>query len=258
MRLEERSRQVLVTTLCRMAELSGGRVELDDGVALFDGAAPGAGPWAGLVRTDPTMPAEEVLGRAGAFFAGSDRPFTVMTLSRGDKDLESHLRAAGHQAVVDGPEMWLEHPIAPVPESPDLVLAEVDDADGRDDFLEVVGRAFADLGEDPDTWPVAYPDVASLSGRDRVAMVGRTDAGPVTCGMIYLDGRTGHVIHVGTDPKAQGQGLGTAMTAALTNGAFDRGADLVTLLATPRGEPVYVRLGYGEHGRARWWLLEPG
>jgi GNAT superfamily N-acetyltransferase len=57
----------------------------------------------------------------------------------------------------------------------------------------------------------------------------------------YLAESVAHVIHVGTDPRRQGQGFGTRATAALTNEAFRRGADLVTLIATPPSELVWAR-----------------
>ena len=44
---------------------------------------------------------------------------------------------------------------------------------------------------------------------------------------------------VGTVEQARRSGLGRAVTAAVTNIAFDRGASLVTLQASVMGEPVY-------------------
>ncbi len=61
-----RSQSVLTVTMRRMAELSGGRVRARSGVTLFDGAPPGPGPWAGAVRTDPSVPATVALERSGS------------------------------------------------------------------------------------------------------------------------------------------------------------------------------------------------
>jgi ribosomal protein S18 acetylase RimI-like enzyme len=254
---EQRARQVLAATMCRIAALSGGRVDAEDGVAVFDGAAPGVGPWAGMVRTDLAVSPQDALDRARAFFAGSPRPCTIMTQGRGDADLEGHLAESGLQAIVDGPEMWIDQPIPPIDLSDDITTQAVADAGDRDAFLQVVGQAFATLGEDPAAWPLAYPDMVSLAGPSHLALVGVTADGPAGCGMLYLDDGVGHVIHIGVRPDARGRGIGARMTADLTNAAFDRGADLVTLVASPDGEPVYRRLGYQEVGRARWWLLDP-
>lgn len=249
--------RALAGTMARMAQLSGGRVQDADGVVCFENAAPGVGLWAGVVRTDAAVSPAEVLASANAFFAGSPRPYTVMTLASHDQDLEAHLAANGHTAVVDGPEMSVDAPM-PVPAAPPGVTTEVvADEAGRRAFLDVVGPAFAGLGEDPAVWPRAYPDVDSLAGDDRAAMVVFDDGVACAGGMVYLVDAVGHVIHVGTDPDRQGQGFGSLVTAALTRGAFDRGVELVTLIATDPGEPVYRRLGYTESTRGRWWLVNP-
>jgi hypothetical protein len=43
--------------------------------------------------------------------------------------------------------------------------------------------------------------------------------------------------------------LGEAVTRAVTNRAFDEGAAVVTLQASPMGEPIYRRMGYEERYR---------
>ena len=50
---------------------------------------------------------------------------------------------------------------------------------------------------------------------------------------------------------ARGRGLGDTVTRAVTNEAFRRGADLVTLEASPFGEHTYARMGYREIYRYR-------
>ena len=53
---------------------------------------------------------------------------------------------------------------------------------------------------------------------------------------------------------ARGRGLGDTVTRAVTNEAFRRGADLVTLEASPFGEHTYARMGYREIYRYRMLL----
>ncbi len=172
------------------------------------------------------------------------RIYTVMTSRNLDADVEALLTGQGQQPVVDGPIMWIDHR-PELPELPaDVRVAPVTDANVRNGFCDVVGRAFSELGEDPSTWALAYPDVDSLYGDDRLALVAWSEDHPMAGGMVYLDGDVAQVIHVGTDPQRQGRGLGTLITAALTTAAFERGATLVALVATPPSEPVYRRLGY--------------
>ena len=53
---------------------------------------------------------------------------------------------------------------------------------------------------------------------------------------------------------ARGRGLGDTVTRAVTNEAFRRGADLVTLEASQFGEHTYARMGYREIYRYRMLL----
>jgi len=54
------------------------------------------------------------------------------------------------------------------------------------------------------------------------------------------------VYWVGTVEGARSRGLGEAVTRAVTNAAFDRGATANSLQASPMGEPIYRRMGYEE------------
>jgi predicted acetyltransferase len=49
---------------------------------------------------------------------------------------------------------------------------------------------------------------------------------------------------VGVLPDARGRGLAELVTHAVTQAAFELGAPLVVLQATPMGEPVYRRMGF--------------
>ena len=53
---------------------------------------------------------------------------------------------------------------------------------------------------------------------------------------------------------ARGRGLGDTVTRAVTNEAFARGANLVTLEASHFGEHTYTRMGYRELYRYRMLL----
>ena len=49
---------------------------------------------------------------------------------------------------------------------------------------------------------------------------------------------------VATVEAVRKRGLGAAVTALITNEAFERGARVVTLQASVMGRPIYERLGY--------------
>jgi predicted GNAT family acetyltransferase len=73
--------------------------------------------------------------------------------------------------------------------------------------------------------------------------------------MGYLHDGVGELIHIGTHPRQRGRGLGTTVAVAVAEGLLRRGADVLSLQATPMGAPIYRRLGFSEIGRYRWWLM---
>jgi ribosomal protein S18 acetylase RimI-like enzyme len=58
---------------------------------------------------------------------------------------------------------------------------------------------------------------------------------------------------VATVPWARRRGLGALVTARSVEYAFDQGAELVVLQASPSGRPVYERLGFTAVGLHRLW-----
>jgi len=59
---------------------------------------------------------------------------------------------------------------------------------------------------------------------------------------------------VATVPQHRRRGLGTVVTAALTEAAFAHGADIVCLQASPMGRPVYERMGFETITSYRIWI----
>jgi ribosomal protein S18 acetylase RimI-like enzyme len=68
--------------------------------------------------------------------------------------------------------------------------------------------------------------------------------------MLGVDAAVGWVATV---PEARRRGLGAAVTARAVEHAFDNGAELVVLEASPSGQPVYERLGFAAVGLDRIW-----
>jgi ribosomal protein S18 acetylase RimI-like enzyme len=68
-------------------------------------------------------------------------------------------------------------------------------------------------------------------------------------------GRTAGVYDLGVTPGQQRRGIGRQLMDALLAAAIERGADLVTLNATPAGERLYRALGFVEVGEGQTWLV---
>jgi hypothetical protein len=75
-------------------------------------------------------------------------------------------------------------------------------------------------------------------------VVAYLDDAPVAAAQTVLSHGIAGVYWVGTVERARGSGLGEAVTRAVTNRAFDRGALVNTLQASPMGAPIYRRMGY--------------
>lgn len=72
-------------------------------------------------------------------------------------------------------------------------------------------------------------------------------AGEIVAGALSANlGDNGYVGWVGTVEEARRKGLASACTAWATNRSLERGAALVSLEASPMGDPVYPKLGYRE------------
>lgn len=113
---------------------------------------------------------------------------------------------------------------------------------------------------------VANPDAAAQPGDERVRRwVGIEDeSGLVACAADTTEATgVGHISSIAVHPEARGQGLGSAVTAALARQLFDEGCDVVTLgmyADNTAGRALYDRLGMHERGftsgklriRSRW------
>ena len=101
---------------------------------------------------------------------------------------------------------------------------------------------------------VDHPD--AFLAEDCVVSLAEIDGEPVAGAEVLLfdNGRAGYVGWVSCADAARGRGLGDTVTRAVTNEAVRRGADLVTLEASPFGEHTYARMGYREIYRYRLLL----
>ncbi|WP_052391385.1 GNAT family N-acetyltransferase [Streptomyces sp. NRRL B-24484] len=80
--------------------------------------------------------------------------------------------------------------------------------------------------------------------------VARVDDRPAGACVSYDDGTAVGVYSVATLPEHRSRGIGRAVVAAALAARPDR---VATLTSTLLGEPLYRRLGFAEHGVARWW-----
>lgn len=186
-----------------------------------------------------------------AFLAFADRTFSdrrYFLWARGalSRALEGAAEAGKLAPFGELPGMVIEERLAE-PKVPGVSVSRVLDQSAFDDFVAVSQLAYAEAGLPA---PIALSLLASASRAIAVAdlFVSRVDGvrASAALSITSLETGVGGVYWVGTLPEARRRGAAEAVTRAVTNAAFDRGARIVTLQASVAGAPLYLRLGYRE------------
>jgi GNAT superfamily N-acetyltransferase len=189
--------------------------------------------------------------RATAFFAERDRGWMAF-VHPADSALERAVRDAGLSHLMDYPEMTCSAPL-PEPEPPDGVeLRPVTDEAGARAYWSLCDLAYTSLGVPKGVFENFSTDV--LMHDDVDGWLACVDGEPAAAAMVVVSGPVGMVAWVGTLAERRGRGLGGLCTVRATNAAFERGAELASLQASPMGESLYRTLGYEELFRYRLYL----
>lgn len=224
---------------------SHGEIVERDGLLLFATGSDFPVGGAGMARLDPEVPGVDAIRIADEWFRDRDRGWSLVTSSSADDaDLELAATAAELLRIMDSPTLVCDARLsdAEVPDGIEVRL--IDDADGVADMLAINDPAYHSLG-----LPLGViPDIVRSAERLLVPnirlVVAYEDGLPLATALTLLSHGVGGVYYVGTVEAARGRGLAELVTRTVTNLAFDRGAALVTLQASPMGEPIYRRMGY--------------
>ena len=134
-------------------------------------------------------------------------------------------------------------------------LRPVENASGMLDFCQV---AASSLGPEEDARPLVngvLRRVQNLMGPRRWGVVAYEDGAAVACALMTLVEGTASVGWISTKPEHRRSGLATAVVAAAVRTAFERGADLATVLSPPALVPLLDSLGFEEVGSYRAYAL---
>jgi GNAT superfamily N-acetyltransferase len=250
----------LAAVLRRSAAASPDGVLDDDGrLVLVSVVRSWPGPYHnGALRLDRSLPPDEVLERAQSFFQGKSDGYGVW-IGHADDDLQIAAVAAGLPLLspTGVPRMVLDHRLAPLPVPPDVSLDEVVDEAGRQAFLDVTIKAYADSFLPAEAASAQLATVDAVHGPDVRSVLARVDGRPVAAAMIVAGGGVASVQMVGTLPDARGRGLGELCTNWTVQAGFDFGAPAVVLEASEMGEPIYRRMGFVVASRYRWCFGPP-
>jgi len=102
-----------------------------------------------------------------------------------------------------------------------------------------------------------FETAASVSGPETQAYLAYRDGRAVAGAILYMAHGVGGIGWVATLPAEFGRGYGRAVTRAVIEDGFARGARFMNLQASPMGEPMYRRMGFTTPTHYRWFLASP-
>lgn len=229
-----------------------------DGLMLV--AGPNAFPVAyrnSVMRVDPRLPAKDVLARARAFFRPRKRGFTVITRDSRDEDLAVFLPVAGLRPAGDSPCMLIEAPLAEPDVPGDVRIERFREVQHVLDAVAINAEAYQAIKLPPDEARIYFGRPEKLLAPNIEGFVAYREDRPASTAFTLFSGDAAGLYWVGTAQAAQRRGLGEICTRLATNAGFARGAKVVTLQASPFGEPIYQRLGYRTYDRTRRFMELP-
>ena len=226
------------------AEWGGGTVTEAEGLMFASGPHPKAYIVNAAFRTEPGLVGAEVLDRTRAHYEPRAFEYAVNATTHADADINAAAAEAGWQKVLTLPAMVVRHRLGEGAPPTGSALRRADPKDDRARFGDIVAACFADQAEEADAYRLLFDHPALLAGPGMSAFIASVDGEDAAIALSIVVDRAATVGWVGTLERFRRRGLGDLVTRAATNAAFDQGAQLVTLQASPLGEPVYAAMGY--------------
>lgn len=198
-----------------------------------------------------------VLAEARDFFSARDRGFGVMVRGHCDQALQAYCDEQQLPQLGNSPGMSLSAPVEAPKLADGVVLKTVESVDEAAQYAQVAARAFEAIGLPVDVALdlLSQPE-AWLEPHWHVQLLLENDV-PVAGAMVLMSHGIAGIYWVATLAESRGRGYGEAVTRAVSNHAFERGATAVVLQASHFGEPVYRRIGFEEITRYGWYLVVP-
>jgi len=236
---------------------AGGIVHEEDGLVFVVPGHRFPVGFTGVMRLDPTIPAEGVVARARQWFAPRGCGYTFILMQHRDADVAAALEADGIGQISNSPGMVLDarSPDRPLPEG--VTIEHVVGARLAHEFADVSGAAYATYGMPPKIALAQFADERFFEQPHVRAFLIRVAGSPAAAAMVVVTHGVGGIYWVGTTPDARRRGLAEIATRAAGNAGFDMGATVVALQASVMGEPVYRRMGYREITRYPWYAVIP-
>lgn len=227
-------------------------VESDDLLLTASGTRFPVGLWnTAMLLGAPAADPAALCERIRAWLHARDRGGTLLVRGHVDRELAAACDRLGWTCTSESPAMILGERVAPraLPAGAEYRAVGPDDASA---YARVMAASYENLGLPASVTQKTFarPERWLKHWRARLIL---EHGEPVAGAMLMFGHGVAGIGWVGTIPSARGKGYGEAVTRALSNEAFDRGAAAVVLQASPQGDPVYRRIGYREVTRHLWY-----
>jgi hypothetical protein len=249
--------QSYLEALREQARATGGCIDESNGMLLITG--PGRHPlYNYAIRTDPGLDAREAFARAERHFGELGFGFTLVTMNAfDDSSMGEAARAKGLAPLVSPPAMFCTRKLDRKPAPLGIRLEPVRDAAGLAAFRDVSKVAWATYGIAEDVTAAIFTRLSMVAAEHITAIVAYDGSMSLSCALVLMSHGIAGVYWVGTAPDGRGRGLAEACTRAVTNIGFEAGARMVTLQASPMGDPIYRRMGYRQIGSYTLYFATP-
>lgn len=230
----------------------GGRVVERDGVVVCVGVHPSPFVTNTAWRSDPAADPTTVLRVINSVYAETGFAGALLTSARTDADLEAAAAAGGRHVVTELPVMTIDRATFDPPST--TATRRVDPVEDLEALRTVLIEGFFE--DDPSGRPLVeatFAHPASVADPAIRMFLADLDDRPAAAAGTWMVGADAAIGWVATVPLARRRGLGGAVTARAVAHAFDKGAELAVLQASPSGRPVYERLGFTTVGTDRIW-----
>jgi GNAT superfamily N-acetyltransferase len=226
-----------------LAEGTGGRVWEENGVfAAIVPSSPRRSFFNSVLYEDPDRLIASIDTLAGVYADAGVEAWTVWVPEE-EQAVAGALEAAGHK--LDATPRAMGMPLGDLnPPDPD---PELEIREGRDfelvSKLNEIAYGFA-----PGDFPPIRGDQPTLR-----TYFGAVEGETLGCAGAFVHGSDCEIVYVAVLPEGRGRGISGRLMAKALEEASDEGLETTTLQATKLGYPVYVRLGYGDHGTLQMW-----
>jgi GNAT superfamily N-acetyltransferase len=226
-----------------MAESTGGSVWREDGItAAIVPGSPKRSFFNSVLYEDPVSLVASI-DRLNRLYADAGIEAWTVWVPEADTEVAQALDAAGHR--LDATPRAMGIPLdGLIPPEPDPALEIREDPDYElVSSINEVAYGFA-----PGEFPVMRGDLSALR-----TYMGSIDGETVACAGAFTHGSDCEIVYVAVLPEGRGRGISGRLMARALADAAEQGLETTTLQATKLGYPVYVKLGYADHGELQMW-----